>query len=61
MGKNIKEGSLVEGTDIYGNNISGSVENISSNFNVAQVRFSEDRLGITTCALDNLTIIEESK
>lgn len=59
MSNNIKEGNLVEGKDIYGNNISGSVENILKVFSMAQVRFSEDRLGVTTCSISSLIKIEE--
>lgn len=57
----IKEGTFVEGIDIYGNNIAGNVENILKNFNIAQVRISEDRLGVTTCSISSLTIAEKEK
>jgi hypothetical protein len=52
----IKKQDKVSGTDLYGKEIKeGVVVNIMSTFGVAQVKYGQDRLDITTMSLDSLT------
>lgn len=52
----IQEGKLVNGVDFKGNNINqGTVEHIVGFGDVAIVRISEDRTGLTQAYVSNLS------
>jgi hypothetical protein len=54
-------GSLVSGVDVYGNNITGKIENVVRLANVAIVKTHEDRLGVTHCHISDLTEQEQTQ
>ena len=58
---NISKGDSVIGVDLYGKEVTGRVENIMKVFKMAQVRFSKDRLGITTCNISDLKNINNNE
>lgn len=52
----IEIGNKVEGTDVYGNNVSGIVTNVMPTFGIAQVRTGNDRLQITNCNFNTIKL-----
>ena len=54
----IKEGIMVQGTNMKGSSIEGIVENVLDIFQIAIVRIGEDRLNVCTAYIKD---IEEKK
>ena len=56
--KDALKGINVSGTDLFDKEVSGEIVGYIPSFNLVQVKYGEDRIKITTCSIQNLSIVE---